>query len=167
MESLAMQVSALLTMSESGDVTDGDLPDLAQRLSTAQEAVEQLRLLAEMLSMEISARVEVDLTPVPGVGVIQRGYTRRSKWREDYSADELRKDIGQAVTRAIAMDIATGELDPIKRNVARATIDALWEIVPSFSGVKQPAHRYGIRIGDYREFSDVAVVRVAKEGIAP
>lgn len=163
MESLAAQVAELLTLAETEDVTDGELADLARRLSTAEQALEQLRLVASVLSSEISARVEVDITPVPGVGVIQRGYTRRSNWRHESSAAELRTHIGEAIVRAISLDIATGELDPAKRNISRATIEALWDILPSFSSVKQPAHRYGIRIGEYREFYDAAVVHIAKE----
>lgn len=164
METLASQVADLLTLSVQGDVTDGDLADLARRLSTAQVAVEQLRLLAEMLQLELAARVEDEVTPVPGVGLIQRGYTRRSQWRDPDSAELLRSDIANAVTSTLALDIATGELDPVKRNIARAAIDALWEILPAFSSVKQPARRYGIRISDYRTYQDVPVVRVALEG---
>lgn len=164
MDTLASQVADLLTLSMEGDVTDGELADLARRLSTSQVAIEQLRLLAEMLQLELAARVENDVTPVPGVGLIERGYTRRSKWRTEDSPAELRHDIADAVTSALSLDIATGELDPVKRNIARAAIDALWDILPAFQSVKQPARRYGIRISDYREYSDVPVVRVVLEG---
>ena len=167
METLAQRVSDLLALAQESDYTDGELHELASRLSTAHEAIERLRELADMLSMEIAARVEEDLTPVPGVGTIQRGYTRRSQWRDTHSAQQLRYDLGEAVSSAVSMDVATGELDPMKRNVARAVVSALWECLPAFSGIKQPANRYGIRISDYRTYNDVPVVSIAKEAPTP
>lgn len=163
MEELAMQVRDLLAASATEDITDGELADLARRLSTAQRAMAVLRTMAEDLTLEISARVESDLTPVPGVGVIERGYTRRSNWKDEHSSERLRHDLGEAVVTTISLDLATGELDPVKRNISRATVSALMECLPAFSSIKQPAHRFGIRIGEYRDYGDVPVVRIRED----
>ena len=142
------------------DPTDVDLPELARRLQQSKALAARLKDLTDALELEIAARVEQDITVVPGVGIVRRGYTRRSQWRDSDSASILREDIGHAVTTTVARDNATGEIDPFKRNVARATVDAMYEILPAFYSIKAGAKKYGLRIGEYRTYSDVAVVNV-------
>jgi hypothetical protein len=112
------------------------------------------------LEMELAARLETDITALPGVGVVRRGYTRRSEWRDAHSSADLRADVGTAIAQHVALDVGTGEIDPLRRNIAKATVDAMYEVLPSFSSVKAPAKKYGIQIGDYRRFTDQPVVTV-------
>lgn len=159
-----MNVADLLTLAENKDVTDGELRELAERLVIANTAVDRLREIVVQLEMELAARVERDVTPVAGVGIVYRGYTKRSEWRDENSSADLRHDLGEAVASHVALDNATGEVDSIKRNIARATVDAMFELIPAFSSVKAPAKKYGLKISNYRTFRDVAVVTITTEG---
>ena len=167
MDTLAVQARDLIALAQESDVTDGELVDLARRLATANAAMACLKSIAEALTMELAARVESETTTVEGFGLIERGYSRRSAWAQSDSADLLRHDLGEAVVAKVALDLATGELDPVKRNIARAAVSELWEVLPAFSSLKRGAHRLGIHIDEYRTFSDVPVVRVRLEGDLP
>ena len=142
------------------DPTEDETVVLVQRLRDGQRVAAKLKEAMEMLSLELSARLEQDITTFVGVGVVQRGYTRRSQWKDKGASEDLRTDVGNAVSSAIALDVGTGEIDTLRRNIARATVDAMYEIIPAFSGVKAGAKKYGISIGEYRQFSDVPVVTV-------
>ena len=152
--------SAVAAWIDLDDPTEEETAELARRLRDANALAAACKRAAEMLSLELAARVEADVTPVPGVGIIHRGYSRRSEWHDRNSSADLRRDVGEAVCRGVALDVETGELDSRRRNIARATVQALYDIIPSFSSVKQPARRYGINIDDYRRYSDVVVVTV-------
>lgn len=159
MDDLADRTRALVEMAAGSDVTDGELPVLAQRLHTARTAIARLTSIVDALTMEVAARVETDDTRA-GSWHIERGYKRNSTWSQPDSAEILRHDLGEAVVSKVALDIGTGELDPVKRNIARAAIAELWECLPAFSSLKRGASRLGIRIDEYRTFTDVATIRV-------
>lgn len=163
MDDLADSTRALIGLAGEGDVTDGELPVLAHRLHTARAAIAGLTSIAEALTMEVAARVEMDETRV-GDWHIERGYKRNSAWSQSDSAELLRHDLGEAVVSKVALDISTGELDPVKRNIARAAIAELWECLPAFSSLKQGAKRLGLRIDEYRTYTDVPVVKVHELG---
>jgi len=145
------------------DPTEDETAVLAQRMRDADTLARLLKDARAALSDELAARLELDITSFPGIGVVHRGYTRRSEWRDENSSTDLRRAVGEAVTAGVALNIETGELDPRRRNIARATVQALYDIIPSFSSVKAPAKRYGIDIEDYRRWTEVAVVTVDTE----
>lgn len=167
MTDIPERTRALMTLAAEGDVTDGELSALAHRLHTARTAIAALTSVVEALTMEVAARVEDDETIVAGYGSswsIARGYKRTSTWSQPDSAELLRHDLGEAVVAKIALDVATGELDPAKRNIARAAIAELWEVLPAFSSLKAGAKRLGIHIDQYRQFTDVATITLREQG---
>ena len=84
--------------------------------------------MIETLKAELAARMEDDIVPVPGLGVLYRGYTRRSEWRDENASADFRKDVGEAIVSKIALDLSTGELDPAKRNLARAEMKVMRDV---------------------------------------
>ena len=73
----------------------------------------------------------------PGLGHVVRAETSRSTWSSDSAPERLRDDLARAVADDVAIDIATGEIDPMKRNVALHALRAAYEAIPSFSSIKQ------------------------------
>jgi len=145
------------------DPTDGSTRDLALRLRHAKDVARRLKDATDALELELAARLESDITTLSGVGIVRRGYTRRSQWRDPESSADLRHDVGEAVCKHVALDVGTGEIDPLRRNIARATVEALYDVIPAFTSVKQPAKRYGIQIDEYRRYQDVPVITVEPE----
>lgn len=142
------------------DPTEDETRVLAERLAIARLLSAKLGPAIIELSAELAARMEADDVEVPGVGVLRRSWKRRSEWANDTSGEDLRRDVRDAVVRDLALDLRTGELDTVTRNIAGAAVDAVFEILPAPSSIKQSAKRYGLRIGDYRRFSDSASVAV-------
>jgi hypothetical protein len=111
--------------------------------------------------------METDRVTVPHVGWLRRVPTKRSEWRDERSAEDFRHAIAETVVREIALDLATGEVDPVKRNIARATINEMYDIIPSFSDVKARGRRLGIDVSDFRSYSTVMKVEFDPEGDMP
>jgi hypothetical protein len=155
-------VDDLLALGE--DCIDGDTPELARRYRLALEAGAALRQLVDDLSDELAARMEADQVRVPGVGMLERKRERRSTWLHEHSSVEFRKAVGDTAVNRIALDVGTGELDPVRRNIGRAVVDLLWEYVPSFSSVKAAGKRDGIDVDQFRTTSYVERVELSLEG---
>ena len=155
-------VDDLLALGE--DCIDGDTPELARRYRLALEAGAALRQLVDDLSDELAARMEADQVRVPGVGMLERKRERRSTWPHEHSSVEFRKAVGDTAVNRIALDVGTGELDPVRRNIGRAVVDLLWEYVPSFSSVKAAGKRDGIDVDQFRTTSYVERVELSLEG---
>jgi len=141
-------------------VTEGTLVECAQRLRDARMARVALDEVIAMLEMELPARMEDDSIEVPGVGVLRRQRKRSTTWADERAAGEFRKLVADTAINKVALNVATGELDPTIRQVGRAVVDKLWEYVPSFSSVKAAGKHDGIDVDEYRTHTDsfVAVI---------
>jgi hypothetical protein len=147
-----MDCDELLTVR---DPSEGDLREVATRYRDARYWANELNRIADDLEMELSARMEADEVPVSGVGLLVRRTERRSTWKDEHASADFRRHVGQAVIHKIALDVATGELDPVKRNVATVTVDLMFDVVPAFSSVKAPGRKLGIEVEEYRVISEV------------
>jgi len=157
-------VDDLLAMGE--DAIVGETTELAQRYRLALEAGSALRQMVDDLSDELAARMETETLVVRGVGRLEKKPEKRSTWLHEHSSAQFRKDVGETAVRKVALDIATGELDPARRNIGRAVVDQLWEYLPSFSSVKAAGKRDGIDIDQYRTTTYVDRVQLDLEGEA-
>lgn len=136
------------------DWTEGPVGERGLRLH-------RLRVLADLLATRISAveqsladSMETDRIDVPSLGQLVREEVVRERWKGDGAGERLRDDLAMAVAQDVAMDVGTGELDPIKRNVALATMRAAYDAIPSFSSLKVAGRRrFGLHIADYRDYS--------------
>lgn len=141
--------------------TEGTIEERARRLS----ALRQLKALTDdiILAVEQSLieSMEADDVPVAGVGMLRRGEVTRSTWRYDGASEQMRDDLARAVATHIATDIATGEIDQLKRNIALHTMRAAYSAIPQFSSLKQAARRtFGLTLGDYRQYDTVYKVTI-------
>lgn len=136
------------------DWTEGMLAELALRLSRVSALARKLAELQMWLEIELVDRMETDTVPVPGLGTLHRSPSNNSTWKHGGAGEELRTDLARAVADEIALDVATGELDPIKRNIALATLRAAYEAIPAFSSLKAAGpKRFGVHISEYRDYS--------------
>lgn len=150
MKGAPMDCAALLALE---DPSDGPLDEVARRYSLARQLATALTDIANLIESDLAARMEDDFTQVPGVGVLRRMEAHRSTWRYDGAAEQMRDDLARAVAQSIAVDIATGEIDQGKRNVALAAMRAAYSAIPAFSSLKVAGRRnFGLQIGDYRSF---------------
>jgi len=135
------------------DWTTGDLLDRAVALSRLKEVVALCKeAMTELeLSLAESMTEETMITPV---GLLRRTEKVTSTWKYDGAGDLFRDDLANAVVMRVAVDVGTGEMDPVKRNVAREALRVLYDVIPAISTVKSGAKRaIGIDVGDYRSFS--------------
>lgn len=140
------------------DPTEGDLAELASRYRDARHWANQLTGIADDLEAELAARMETSEVHIRGVGLLVRRAERRSTWRDEHASADFRRDVGQAVVHKVAVDIATGELDPVKRNISQFTVETMFEVIPAFSSVKAPGRKLGIDVEEYRVVSEVQKV---------
>jgi len=144
---------------------EGDTQELARRLLRLDELAAAVRELRADIADTLTGSMEVDEMIVPGVGVLRRSETTTSTWNHNASAEMLREDLAAAITAEVATDIATGEIDEMKRNVARATMRAAYDVIPSFSSIKAAGpKRFGVRISDYRSYGVTYKVAVQATG---
>lgn len=131
--------------------TEGTRFDLAVRLSRTDALLSMLHEARGWMELMLSESMESDEEVVPAVGVLHREEKSRSKWRYPGAGDQLREDLTAAVARTVATDVATGELDPMKRNVVIAAMRTAYEAIPSFSSLKVAGQRrLSLDMKDYR-----------------
>lgn len=134
--------------------TDGHMSELALRLDRVVALMKKLAEVQAWLELDLADRMEADVVPVPGIGSLKRTPFTSSGWKYDGAGERMRDDLADAVAKDIAMDVGTGEYDPIKRNVALAAIRAAYEAIPAFSSLKAAGpKRFNVRISDYRNYS--------------
>lgn len=156
-----MDCSSLLALD---DATIGDLDELARRYQAARAYCAALADIADGIEIELAARMETDEVTIPGIGVLVRKAEKRSAWRDEYASRDFRSAVAKAVVNKVALDIATGELDPVKRNISQVTVDTLYDVIPAFSTIKSPGRRLGIHPEEFRTQSTVYRVAVDDGG---
>lgn len=147
------------------DPTEGSLDELARRYRAAREWARDFHDIADMIELELAARMESDALAVDGVGMLIRTLEKRSTWRDRHASSDFRRYVADTVVREIALDVATGELEATKRNVATATVDLMLDVLPAFSSVKSRGRKLGIDPDDFRTTSEV--YRVAVDDMTP
>jgi hypothetical protein len=141
----------------SGDVwTEGHISELALRLDRVKALAEKLTEIRAWLEIDLADRMEADEVRVPGIGRLVRTKFTSSGWKYDGAGEQLRNDLANAVAVDVSMDIGSGEIDPIKRNIALAAIRAAYEAIPAFASLKAAGpKRFGVKISDYRNYAEV------------
>jgi hypothetical protein len=152
-ESLSNGLAAL-TQASISQASEGTLADVARRLDAALRIRNAADLIANECEQRLVDDMDTDGLTVAGVGLVTRQEVKRSSWRDDAASSRFREDVARAIVDDIALDPATGELDAVKRNIARATMSLAMDVLPSFQGLRSGMARHiGIDLGDYRQFS--------------
>jgi len=139
--------------------TEGTHFELAVRLARTEHLIELLKEREEWLRLILAESMEADEEVVSGVGVLKRHKRDRSTWRYPEAGNQMREDLASAVAREVALDVATGEMDPMKRNVALAALRTAYEAIPSFSSLKVTgSKRLGLKLWDYRKSDEYYTV---------
>lgn len=132
--------------------TEGTLFDLAMRLERVKALKAHMTEVETWLELSLAERMETDEVPIPGVGLLKRSRASRSVWKFEHSAQQMREDLAKCVANEVALDVATGEFDEMKRNVVLAAMRVAYDAIPSFSNLKVAGQRrLNIHIWDYRE----------------
>jgi hypothetical protein len=131
--------------------TDGTIEERGLRLHRVRALAGLLDVIANALEESLSGSMEYDRMRMP-YGELIREETKRERWTDEGASDRLRDDLAEAVAVDIAMDVATGEIDPLKRNIAIAAMRAAFVAIPSFSSLKLDGRRrFRLDLRDYRE----------------
>lgn len=143
---------------------DGTIDDLARRLDLIERIQAVLREMHEHVTETLIAEME-DETVLTGSGMLRRVERRgSSKWNDDDAADRMRSDIVRAIADDIALDVATGEMDPMKRNVASAAVSSLLaDLGKSWRLLVAGQRRLGVWENEYKT-SGAVTYRVELEG---
>ena len=141
--------------------TEGTLFDLAMRLDRVSAAEALLHEIRGWLETVLAESMDADEVPVPGIGVARRTEAKRSTWRYPEAGEQMREDLSVAVAKEVSLDVATGEMDPMKRNVALHALRVAYEAIPSFSSLKVAGQRrLRLKLGDYRSFETYYTVKI-------
>lgn len=152
---LALSTLAELRGVNEEDWTHGTLTELGLRLHRLRAMQAFLQELIAEIEESAAADMETETMDIPGLGRLRREEKTSESWRAENSGAQMRDDLAVAVAQSVAMDNATGEIDPMKRNVAMAAMRLAYEAIPSFSTLKVAGRsRLGLHIGDYRSFTD-------------
>lgn len=139
--------------------TEGSVFERAVRLDRAKTLIEMLKQGTYEVELSLIESMEEDEFLVPGVGKLTRKQASSSTWTDRYAGERMREDLATAVASEVALDVATGEVDPMKRNVALAALRVAYEAIPSFSSLKSAGRaRLGLKLTDYRKFNDYYTV---------
>lgn len=131
--------------------TDGPIFERAVRLDRINSLVALLLDAREQIEESLIPSMVDDVVPVAGVGRLVREEKWSSTWRTGNSSQQMRDDLAAAVATSVALDVATGDIDQMKRNVALAALRVAYRAIPSFSSLnKAGREELGLHIGDYR-----------------
>jgi len=145
------------------DWTEGPVFDRTVRLDRATALIEMLQDCVRDIELSLIDSMEEDEMTFPGIGQLKREEKSTSTWRDGDAGRRMREDLASAVAAEVALDVATGELDPMKRNVAMAALRVAYDAIPSFSSLKTAGRqRLGLDIGDYRRVSTYYTVTLAR-----
>lgn len=159
MNTLQAAAEAVAVLVETDAVCDGSLDDVARSYADALRLKAVAQEAIDAAAESLLDRLEEDQTNIAGLGQFARSTTSRKRNRYDDSADQMRSALSEAVARSVAFDVATGEIDPMKRNVARAAVDLAVQHA-SVSGLKQSARKaLGIAPDDFYEYQRTAIIK--------
>ena len=155
---LAEAADAIASLRASGESTDGTARDVAQRYALATALKAECSALLDECAESLNDRMEGSTLHLPGVGLFQRTTRTRKRNRYDDTPERLQSDLVGAISAEVALDVATGDVDPMKRNVARAALDRLYEVA-SVGQPKAAARKsLSIAVDDYYEIDKVPSV---------
>ena len=147
--------------------TTGTVAELARRSQELRRLQAIIRKADKAIEDILVGSMETDTVDIHGVGRITRQEKTQSSWRDGSASERMRDDLARAVAQTIAIDVATGEIDTSKRNIAMATMRTAYEVIPSFSNLlKAGRERLGLFIGDYRAYSTHYTISIEGDGDA-
>lgn len=149
-----VDVATQLDQSNVSSAGYGTIEELARRLDLALRAIALLNDIAGQAEMALVEAMPEDAMAINGVGLLVRSEKPpRMSWHDEDSASRLRDDLSVAIARDIAFDVATGEIDPLKRNIAMVAAQAALDAVGKtglnsvLSGAQK---RYGVWMNEYK-----------------
>lgn len=158
-QTIQAAVDTVADLVETDAVCDGSLDDVARNYDAALRLKAAAQDAIDACTESLLDRLEDETTTIAGLGVFARTTTSRKRNRYDDSADRMRSALMEAVARSVAFDVATGEIDPIKRNIARAAVDLATQHA-SVSGLKQSARKaLDIAPDDFYEYQRTATIK--------
>jgi len=149
-----------LDIIELDHATEGTVGEYAQRLDLCLRIIRAATELRNALELAL-AEAMPESRMIEGGLRITRERAARSYWKDPDSSERMRAAIEASVSQRLALDVGTGEVDPVRRNLISYAIHELWEVLPAPSALKAGAKKYGLRISDYREFQDGFTIRLS------
>ena len=165
---MTLAILALLRGIPDDRWTDGPVTDRGIRLHRLLALGAVIDDLTDQINESLIGDMEGDVVDVPGMGRLHREEVTSSAWSDSHARERMQDDLTQAVARVVARDVATGEVNPMKRNVAIHTMRTALAAIPSFSTLlKAGRTQLGLHIDDYRTYAThykVTVEAIEDEG---
>jgi hypothetical protein len=139
-----------LSMMDIGDWINGPVNEVGRRMALLRMIEAAVKERITDVQDALILEMEADAMRLDGYGALRRVPVESSRWREKDSGSRFRNLVAEVVVGKVALDIATGELDPVKRNIARATVKQLYDFIPAFSSVKAAGRSEGIDLDEFR-----------------
>lgn len=144
---------------ETDAICEGTVNDVAQNYADALRLKAVAQQAIDACTESLLDRLEDDQTNIAGLGSFARTTTNRKRNRYEDSAERMRSALIESVARHIAFDVATGEIEPMKRNVARAAVDLATQHA-SLSSLKQSARKaLDLAPDDFYEYQRTATIK--------
>lgn len=141
------------------DLCTGTHADLALRLDLMLRSKQMLTDLIAAIELTLIEGMEAD-TEDAGRFTIVRSPKVRSTWR-DGGSTQMRDDMRDAVIRRFVVDPESGEVNKVRERMLREVVAELYDGIPAFDSMKATARkRWGLRMSDYREYTNGYAVAV-------
>jgi len=143
---------------------EGSVFERVIRLDRAKTAAFVMKEAIAAIELSLIDSMDEDEMTFPGIGRVTRSEKLTTKWRDPGSGERMREDLAFAAASSVAVDVATGEVDPMKRNVALAAIRTAYEAIPSFNNLKVAGRkRLGLKMDDYLAYDSHYVVKLESD----
>lgn len=148
------------------EATTGDLAEYAQRLDMTRRIIEFATHLRNHLEVAIAEAMPTNVERAGGLRITRERATR-SNWVDSTASERMRADIEHLVATKLALNPATGDVDPQRRNIISYAIHELWDVLPAPSAMKAGARRFGLSITDYRNFTEGYTIKIGPDEETP
>jgi hypothetical protein len=141
--------AALTPMDITDDATVNDLGFRLYAVDTILAAFEEKH--AELVQA-LADTMESDRVEVPHVGVIHREWKPGSA---TWNSESVRRDVLSRVVARVALDPATGEIDPVRKFAAQETFTWLartWGLNAPKYGRDSGLRELGLNVDNYRSY---------------
>jgi hypothetical protein len=120
-----------------------------QLLAMCNEALTHLARVAATLNDSVGADMPANDVETEW-GMLHREPRKSASWIDETSRDRLLDDLKVGIANELSLNVATGEHDPMIRNVALRTVETVYDMI-SVSDPKAAARRrLGIALDEYK-----------------
>jgi hypothetical protein len=150
----------VLDVAGRGEFDVGSIGEYAQRLDMLRRIIQQATAMRNTLELTLAEAMPESRMSEGGLRIV-RERASRSYWKDASASERMKEDIEHQVATKLATDVATGEVDQMRRNVISHAIHELWAVLPAPSTLKAGARRFDLTLSDYRDYAPGFNIRIS------